>query len=848
MNNHFSVIMSVTDDHWEHARRNIHLMERTNPRVEIEWVVVANNHDPDFKIPQSVLDNQRVKIVEGFQYDKFQGFNRPPSYSLSFALQKALTFAAGRYVVQIDADYFIFQPSWMRRVRRAMDEQELAFFGAPWDPKRTTKWRDFPCSHFTVFDTEKVDKKLINFMPKYPPYFEVMGVHKWLRNELYRDFLVKRQDDIKQRIAIDKEQLNRLQSGLPQVPADNGIESRDIAMPLVPAHLIFSGSEEHVAMQHDYVSRFRERRLNILDQVQENFAPLSERQIIQEMLQAQAANLNTIIGNQSRFVSEHNLAVSDLDNILASSRHRLDIKLYLFLARGARRLAPKPYEVLFQKFVEYCELGETADCNVRIYHMARKQKLKSGMLRIATGLDNLHYPKSRPRKLWFWLKQMFHEVMPAKYRTKVLYRAPGTRLSFPEFGLPHFRQLGWEEYFWNGKPFAVHMRSTARRSNRFERLVNERLFYNFIDMADGQGIDKRNSFAPTPLPDVARAEDQPAPPSTSGLKKIAGTKKGKTAFVVANGPSLDIATLDLIAGYDTFACNKIYATFDQTAWRPSYYFCEDPMVLENINADIAKHIECPIFLPCSAGSKYRFNRSVTFYPTVRLDQDVDRQDLSPVLGAAMLAGTVTSTMLHFALHMGYDNIVIVGLDHHFDLSAERPLYPLSLKIGARMHPQELDLFLLRNRYVKLADLTSDDSDDKKLTYRGDYVRTRLADGVSYRIRQCTNDDVVWVRLKDGLVETLYRQSTDEDGSMEAVDTYDLSGILVVSKGGVNHFWKGYRKVNEVWGRPNMRLVEDGFRLMDRMAKASGARIINASTTTLCDIFERGDVRAFTEPS
>jgi len=46
-------------------------------------------------------------------------------------------------------------------------------------------------------------------------------------------------------------------------------------------------------------------------------------------------------------------------------------------------------------------------------------------------------------------------------------------------------------------------------------------------------------------------------------------------FLVGNGPSLSPAALDMIAGEDSFAMNRIHLLYPKTKWRPTYFFWSD---------------------------------------------------------------------------------------------------------------------------------------------------------------------------------------------------------------------------------------------------------------------------------
>ena len=96
---------------------------------------------------------------------------------------------------------------------------------------------------------------------------------------------------------------------------------------------------------------------------------------------------------------------------------------------------------------------------------------------------------------------------------------------------------------------------------------------------------------------------------TKALKNI---HKGKRAFILGNGPSLEIEDLDKLKNEITFASNKIYLAFDQTDWRPTYYCVEDLIVAQN-NSDIISKLELPCKILRYELSKYFKNDSNFIY-------------------------------------------------------------------------------------------------------------------------------------------------------------------------------------------------------------------------------------------
>jgi hypothetical protein len=141
---------------------------------------------------------------------------------------------------------------------------------------------------------------------------------------------------------------------------------------------------------------------------------------------------------------------------------------------------------------------------------------------------------------------------------------------------------------------------------------------------------------------------------------------GERCFIIGNGPSLRISDLERLKDEITFASNKIYLAFDQTAWRPTYYASEDSMFIRN-HIDILGDLENTVkFFPISA-RKYNppLNNSVFFH--------LKMEDFYPhlpcfshnALKGIYWGSTVTYTLLQIACYMGFRKMYLVGVDFNY---------------------------------------------------------------------------------------------------------------------------------------------------------------------------------------
>lgn len=79
------------------------------------------------------------------------------SYHHAAGLNLALEKVDTRFGIVVDPDLYVVRPSWIKEVIDHMKANDLAVFGAPWNPRWYMKWRYFPCTHWMVIDFDRVE-------------------------------------------------------------------------------------------------------------------------------------------------------------------------------------------------------------------------------------------------------------------------------------------------------------------------------------------------------------------------------------------------------------------------------------------------------------------------------------------------------------------------------------------------------------------------------------------------------------------------------------------------------------------------------------------------------------------
>jgi hypothetical protein len=145
----------------------------------------------------------------------------------------------------------------------------------------------------------------------------------------------------------------------------------------------------------------------------------------------------------------------------------------------------------------------------------------------------------------------------------------------------------------------------------------------------------------------------------------------KRCFIVGNGPSLTWHDLDLISKEKTFASNKIYLSYANTIFRPTFYTVIDSYVFENNQEEISQLTGLKLY-PHYLEEKVREDVEAIFFRSV--GESLGGFGCDPVWGKRFFGGyTVVFTQLQLAWYMGFREIYLIGMDHTWNLP-ENPIF------------------------------------------------------------------------------------------------------------------------------------------------------------------------------
>lgn len=134
------------------------------------------------------------------------------------------------------------------------------------------------------------------------------------------------------------------------------------------------------------------------------------------------------------------------------------------------------------------------------------------------------------------------------------------------------------------------------------------------------------------------------------MKKIIDRHKGETALIMACGPSLNAIPEPFFDEYASFGLNRSYIKYE-----PEYFVGVEPGLFVGCLREI-KELDCEKFIPSQYCEVVRNS-----YPLRSIQAEVFSETPPDVYEG----WTVTYVALQIAYWMGFETVLIAGLDHRY---------------------------------------------------------------------------------------------------------------------------------------------------------------------------------------
>jgi len=148
--------------------------------------------------------------------------------------------------------------------------------------------------------------------------------------------------------------------------------------------------------------------------------------------------------------------------------------------------------------------------------------------------------------------------------------------------------------------------------------------------------------------------------NTRSLSLCRGQHKGERCFILGNGPSLRQTDLSRLRGEFTFGLNRIYLLFPELGFATTYLVTVNQLVIDQCAAELAA-VPAQKFFPWTTRRYFS-----SAFDTVYIRTHCARPHFSVDASQLIWSGaTVTFVAMQLAYHMGFDEVVLLGVDHSF---------------------------------------------------------------------------------------------------------------------------------------------------------------------------------------
>jgi hypothetical protein len=132
-------------------------------------------------------------------------------------------------------------------------------------------------------------------------------------------------------------------------------------------------------------------------------------------------------------------------------------------------------------------------------------------------------------------------------------------------------------------------------------------------------------------------------------------------FIIGNGPSLRQTDMSLLRNEFTFGLNRIYLLYPELGFTTTYLVSVNDLVLEQCAAEM-QTLPIPKFITWRARHWFPADPNITY-----LDTDfTGEEDFSTNVNGRIFEGfTVTNVALQLAYHMGFTEVILIGVDHNY---------------------------------------------------------------------------------------------------------------------------------------------------------------------------------------
>ena len=152
--------------------------------------------------------------------------------------------------------------------------------------------------------------------------------------------------------------------------------------------------------------------------------------------------------------------------------------------------------------------------------------------------------------------------------------------------------------------------------------------------------------------------------SLSRLAALKNKYRGERCFIIGNGPSLKRTDVSKLKNEFTFGMNRIYLAFEEWQFRASFLVSVNDLVIEQCVDDFLA-LDMPRFFSWRSRRYFPKNTPPSSLP-VFLYTTYESPTFARDARRRLWEGaTVTYVCLQLAFHMGFEEAILIGVDHSF---------------------------------------------------------------------------------------------------------------------------------------------------------------------------------------
>jgi hypothetical protein len=148
--------------------------------------------------------------------------------------------------------------------------------------------------------------------------------------------------------------------------------------------------------------------------------------------------------------------------------------------------------------------------------------------------------------------------------------------------------------------------------------------------------------------------------SIEKLAALKDSRKGERCFIIGNGPSLKQMDLSCLKNEYTIGMNRFYLMFPELGFKTTYFVSINDLVVEQCAADL-QTLDVPTFISWR-GRQWVKPRENLYYLFTTYTGPKFAKDIR---GRLWEGATVTYASMQVAFHLGFSQVILIGVDHNF---------------------------------------------------------------------------------------------------------------------------------------------------------------------------------------